>query len=185
MDQFELVVTLLSFVYALALTHILQYATDLMLARERVRFSLVHALWILLAIQLLCANWLTLWAMREAPMSMALLMQSFVFAILQYFFAALLSPRVPDEGPADMVAHHQRHGRLYALMGAAVTASAIVNNVTQHGVYQMTLGQALLAQIANLVFVGLLLVAAWRRERWVQYACVGLLVVVMTLSLMA
>jgi hypothetical protein len=36
---------LLSFVYALALTHPLSSVTDLVLARERVRFSGLQAMW--------------------------------------------------------------------------------------------------------------------------------------------
>ena len=61
MSAFEHITTLLSFVFALALTHILASATDMLLKRDRVRFSWLQAIWMVNATILLMNNWLAVW----------------------------------------------------------------------------------------------------------------------------
>lgn len=61
MSVFEHVTALLSFVYALALTHLLSRIAELVVVRERVRFSGLLALGMVNAILLVFANWLSLW----------------------------------------------------------------------------------------------------------------------------
>jgi hypothetical protein len=48
---FEHVTILLSFVYAVALTHLLSSATELLIAGKRVRFSGLYAVWVLNVLQ--------------------------------------------------------------------------------------------------------------------------------------
>src|SRR2546426_12807036 len=63
-SAFEHVLLLLSFVYALALTHLLSRIGSLLLARARVTFSGLLALDMANAILLVFANWLSLWDIR-------------------------------------------------------------------------------------------------------------------------
>ena len=58
--MFEHVTILLSFVYAIALTHLLSTTTELVLAGKRVRFSALYAAWMFNAILLLLNNWIAL-----------------------------------------------------------------------------------------------------------------------------
>jgi hypothetical protein len=60
---FEHISVLLSFVYALALTHLLSSATELMIARRRVRFSGLYAVWAVNAAALLMSNWVALYTL--------------------------------------------------------------------------------------------------------------------------
>jgi len=60
---FEHVTILLSFVYALALTHLLSSATELLVARKQVRFSGLYAAWFLTALLVVLINWLSLWGL--------------------------------------------------------------------------------------------------------------------------
>ena len=54
--MFQHITVLLSFVFAIALTHLLSSASKLILARDRVRFSGLHALWMLNALMVLLIN---------------------------------------------------------------------------------------------------------------------------------
>ena len=61
MGAYEHVILLLSFVYALALTHLLSRIGALFVARKRVKFSGLLALAQANAIMLVFVNWLFLW----------------------------------------------------------------------------------------------------------------------------
>lgn len=115
MATFEIVTALLSFVYALALTHLLQGITDLLLNRERVRWSAVHAGWMLLALVMLINNWLALIPLAEADWTTPVIILMFALATIQYFTCALLMPRIAEDRVVDLVAFHRRNGWLFIL----------------------------------------------------------------------
>ena len=60
MSAFEHVTALLSFVYALALTHLLARIAELIVTRERVKFSGLLALGMVNAVLMVFVNWLSL-----------------------------------------------------------------------------------------------------------------------------
>jgi hypothetical protein len=64
MGAFDHVLVLLSFVYALALTHLLSRIGALLLQRQRVHFSGLLAVCMTVAILMVFANWLSLWDLR-------------------------------------------------------------------------------------------------------------------------
>src|SRR5581483_9228360 len=64
MGAFDHVLVLLSFVFALALTHLLSRVGGLVVARKRVRFSPLLALAIVNAVAFVFENWLMLWTVR-------------------------------------------------------------------------------------------------------------------------
>jgi hypothetical protein len=106
MGAFDHVVVLLSFIYALALTHLLSRIAGLLLARERVKFSGLLALCAANAIALVFANWLSLWD----------------------FVCAMAAPESTDEGPIDMEAFYWRNHRLfYSLMAACMVLALAAN----------------------------------------------------------
>src|SRR3954449_7585664 len=61
MTPFEHVTALFSFVYALALTHLLARVAELIVARDRVKFSGLLALGMANAVLLVFSNWLSIW----------------------------------------------------------------------------------------------------------------------------
>jgi hypothetical protein len=65
MHPFDHVLILYSFVFALALTHLLSWVGSLMLARRRVRFSGLQAFMAVNAIVLVFVNWLALWFVHD------------------------------------------------------------------------------------------------------------------------
>src|SRR5438105_2171252 len=103
MTAFEHVTALLSFVYALALTHLLARIAELVVSRERVRFSGLLALGMVNAILLVFVNWLSLWDLRSVTSwDLASIAIQFLFAISVYVICALVGPKTPDEGTIDL-----------------------------------------------------------------------------------
>ena len=103
MSAFEHVTALLSFVYALALTHLLARIAELIVARDRVKFSGLLAIGMVNAVLLVFVNWLSLWDLRSVTSwdigSVAI---QFLFAVSVYIVCALVGPKVPDEGVLDL-----------------------------------------------------------------------------------
>src|ERR1700723_715703 len=90
--MFEHVTILLSIIFALAMTHILASATELVWNRGTVGFSGLHALWMVNALLSLLIYWLLIWDLstikRWTGLEVAL---QFIPAIIQYFACSLLS----------------------------------------------------------------------------------------------
>jgi hypothetical protein len=103
MSAFEHVTALLSFVYALALTHLLARIAELVVARERVKFSGLLALGMVNAILLVFVNWLALWDLRSVTSwDIASIAIQFLFAVSVYVVCALVGPKAPDDGTIDL-----------------------------------------------------------------------------------
>jgi hypothetical protein len=103
MSAFEHVTALLSFVYALALTHLLARIAELIVARERVRFSGLLTLGMANAILLVFVNWLSLWDLRSVTnWDLASIAIQFLFAVSVYVICALVGPKMPDDGTIDL-----------------------------------------------------------------------------------
>src|SRR5438876_8064485 len=94
MTAFEHVTALLSFVYALGLTHLLVRVAELIVARERVRFSGLLALAMANAILLVFADWLSLWDLRSIKSwDLASIAIQLLFALSLYLICALVGPK--------------------------------------------------------------------------------------------
>lgn len=103
MSAFEHVTALLSFVYALALTHLLARVAELIVARERVKFSGLLALGMVNAVLMVFVNWLSLWDLRSITnWDLASIAIQFLFAVSVYVICALVGPKMPDDGTIDL-----------------------------------------------------------------------------------
>jgi hypothetical protein len=146
-SAFEHVILLLSFVYALALTHLLSGIAYLVRAGRRVRFSWFQAGWMLNALLTIVANWIGFWDLRNVPTwGVGAILFWLAMAIANYLQAALVCPEVPPHGPVDLIAFHAEQGRRYI---AAFVASVMF------------------ALFANLVFGSAYSVAAWTEQNLV------------------
>jgi hypothetical protein len=114
MSAFEHVTALLSFVYALALTHLLARIAELIVARERVKFSGLLALGMVNAILLVFVNWLSLWDLRSVTSwDLASIAIQFLFAVSVYVICALVGPKMPDDGTIDLEDFFWRQRRYF------------------------------------------------------------------------
>jgi|ERR1700693_2389997 hypothetical protein len=103
MSAFEHVTALLSFVYALALTHLLARVAELVVARERVKFSGLLAIGMVNAVLLVFVNWLSIWDLRSVTSwDLASVAIQFLFAVSVYVICALVGPKAPDDGAIDL-----------------------------------------------------------------------------------
>jgi len=103
MSAFEHVTALLSFVYALALTHLLARIAELIVARERVKFSGLLALGMVNAVLMVFVNWLSLWDLRSVTnWDLASIAIQFLFAVSVYVICALVGPKASDDGTIDL-----------------------------------------------------------------------------------
>ena len=103
MTAFEHVTALLSFVYALALTHLLARIAELVVARERVRFSGLLTLAMINAILLVFTNWLSLWDFRSIKIwDLASIAVNFLLAVSMFLICAWVGPKTPDHGEINL-----------------------------------------------------------------------------------
>ncbi|MBS0359731.1 MAG: hypothetical protein JSR98_00005, partial [Proteobacteria bacterium] len=134
--MFEHITVLLSFIYAIAITHLLSTTTELILARDRVRVSWLLLGWMAVALVLPVENWLSfapLQTLKHWTLNEALL--QFGTAFVQYFTCSLVSMRVEKEGVVDMPAFFARQrpvilGAVLALGLAAMIGDYLDRNIS-------------------------------------------------------
>ena len=129
MGAYDHVIVLLSFVYALALTHLLSRIGAMVIERERVRFSALLSLAAVNAILFVFANWLAIWDLRSMrDWDLFSVMSNFLFAIGIYFVCILAAPEAATEGPIDMEAFYWRNRRLFhGTLMFCVLISLVIN----------------------------------------------------------
>jgi len=169
MSAFEHVTALWSFVYALALTHLLARIAELIVARDRVRFSGLLALGMANAILLVLADWLSLWDLRSIKSwDLASVTIQLLVAISVFLICALVGPKAPDEGEIDLEDFFWRQRPyFYGALLATVILSLIANldflktpNVVLFVRQNLTVLPMLIPTVLALV----------SRTRWVQWA---------------
>jgi hypothetical protein len=170
--MFDQITILLSFVFALALAYLLSSATDLIKARDRVRFSGLLALWMLNALIGLTVNWLSIWQLHIIKQwTVADVLLQFAPAVLQYFACSLVSMRVEGETPPDMPAFYARERPAFTGAFAAMMVVNLVQNYLYRDISAGIVGDDWIWE--NLL-VGLMLAAAliggWARPAWLQWA---------------
>ena len=129
MSPFEFIIIFFAFVYSLALAHLLFAWTRMIRHRREITFSWPHLLWMLVAMFLLAVDWLSTWDYRTFDkLSLVEISSGFLFAILNYFFCALVSPDFEGGETYDLERFHSTEGRTYILVFVATVTIAIVEN---------------------------------------------------------
>jgi hypothetical protein len=175
MAAFEHVISLLSFVYALAIAHLLTTTARIIGLWERVRFSWLHAYWMLNALIVLVVDWISFWDMHSVPSwTISAIAVVLVQAFVDYMQAALVCPEIPEEGGIDLAAFHETRSRRYIGAFAVTIASALVLNSYFGGSYNVA--EYLAQNFAVIPLLAVALTAAIFRSRWVQAATPFLLI---------
>lgn len=168
MHAFDYVMTLLSFVYALAIAHVLATLGDIIGAWKRVRFSWLNAAWMLYALFGVLAWWIGLWGWHQAG---AWRMQDiaifFVLAAILYLQTRLVCARIPEQGAIDLQAFHALEGKKYMGFYTALAAATVGVNVyyARQGV-----ADVIAKNEAVLAMFGASLVGTLFANRWIQIA---------------
>jgi hypothetical protein len=130
MTPYDHVLTLLSFVFALAITHLFSRLGGLLLARRRVRFSGLQGLMMVNAVTLVLANWLVTWASHGVKeWSLLEILSFFGVATGTYFLCASAAPEPAAEGPIDLDAFYWENRRLFWGVFTALTLVEIVSSI--------------------------------------------------------
>ena len=168
MGAFDHVLILLSFVYALALTHLLSRVASLYFARTRLKFSWLTALMALNGVLAVLSNWLALWPMRSAASwDIASIVLQFVFSIVLYFQCAVAAPEADADGPVDLEAYYWTEYRTYYALALAGVITVMAGNF----IFLKTASPGLFWtwQIVCAVDAAPIVLALAVRARWAQY----------------
>lgn len=177
MGAFEHVIVLLSFVYALAIAHLLTTVARLIASRERVIFSWFHAFWMANAMTVLVVDWISYWDLHAVTnWSMVSIGLCIASAFADYMQAALVCPEVPAEGPIDLPVFHARQSRRYIGAFAVTATFALIINSYFSGTYNVA--EYARQNVAVIPLIVLAVSAAVWRNKWVQIVCPLLLVCV-------
>ena len=177
MGAFEHVISLLSFVFALAITHLLLTIAGLVRAWERVRLSGPHALWLFNGLITTLANWISFWDMHTlTAWSVGTIFFAFALSFVTYLQVALVCPDIPAEGPIDLERFHEEQSRRYIGAFLVTGVMALIGNVVLgDGMNVAEWGKQNLAVIPMMMCAA---AALFIRRRWVQIAApVGLMAV--------
>jgi len=173
---FEHIILLLSFIYALALTHLLSSTAALIRAGSRVRFSWLHAGWMANALIVIVANWISFFGLKNAPVwNVATIVFVLAMAVTNYLQAALVCIEVPEEGLVDMVAFHETQARRYTSAVIASLIMGLVANIVFGGIFNIS------EYVRQNLVVGPMLVAAivatiWTKGRMNAIALIAILI---------
>lgn len=169
MRAFDFVLLFFSFVYALALTHLLMAGALMIRHRRSIIFSVPHALWMVVALALVLSNWLSLWDFHTmAKISATVIAVGFAFSVLVYLACALVAPDFYKADRVDLRQFHERQGATY--MGAmlvTLVASVIVNLAAASGMGMQNWGNE---NTLVVVMLPPMLAAVFVRRPWVQVA---------------
>ena len=180
MTAFDFLLILLSFVFALALGHVLTSAGRLMVARHRVRFSGLLALAMLNAVTTVYISWLAMWDFRDTQgIDLYAVTNFFVSSVLIYIFCMGASPEPADEGEVDMEAFFWAQHRFFYGAFSVLIVTFIASTV----VYLRTSQPHLFVEQAasNLPFLAAGLIGMIARNRRVQWV-VGIALFVMSVA---
>jgi hypothetical protein len=169
MGAFDHIILLLSFVYALAIAHLLSTTAMLIRRSREVRFSALNAFWMLNALVVIMANWISFWDLRAlSSWSVATIFFTFLIAFTNYLQAALACPETDGEGPIDLVAFQVRQRvRIAASFIASGVTALIANFAYSRNLGVVAWDRQSLAVIPMLA--GCLVALIWR-ARWAQIA---------------
>ena len=168
MAAFDLVMVLLSFVFALALTHLLSRLGTLMFAAERAKFSLLLSLAMLNATALVLCDWLVLWDEHGiSQWNLASIAVNFTLAISVFFVCAAVAPEAQANNSVDMEAYYWRNRRSIWITAAASNGVALAANF----IFLETPNTALFLQttLATLPFFVPCALALAIPARWAQW----------------
>jgi hypothetical protein len=165
MHVFDFVVVLVSFIYALALTHLLSRIGSLLLA-ERIKLSALGMLTAVNAVWTVFFCWLGLWSLNTMPVwDIASIMAQFAMAISLYFICIFAAPEAGETADPEAFFWAQ-HRRFY---WAYIVANTI--GIACNVIYLKSSDPSLFLKwnIASLPLYVPCILALTMRARWAQW----------------
>lgn len=175
MGPYEFIITFLSFIYALALTHLLLATARMIRHRDRIRFSGPHLLWMVVALLSLAGNWMGAWDLHsQRTLTLATIGIAITFAILNYLACALVSPDFEDAADYDLQRFHERQGPTYIGVRMVLGLAAFAVNIA--AATELGISSWAKHNVGIVVVLVLCALALFVRRSWVQWAVPALLI---------
>ncbi len=175
MQAFELLTLFVSFVYTLALTHLLFASARMIRYRRRIAFSWPHALWMLNALLVQFDDWLSLSDLRTLKsLSLGIIAINFTIVIIQYLVCALVSPDFESSDDYDLRRFHKEQGPTYITAFLVVMLYSLAVNVM---VADAGVANAVGQNWLVLLILVPIIAALWVKRRWVQLLAPAVLIV--------
>ena len=168
MNAFDHVMVLYSFVYALALTHLLSRLANCFFAAKRATLSPLLLLAMLNAVTLVLCDWLMSWYEHTiSQWDLISIVVNFALAVSIFFVCAAASPETPADEAVDMEAYYWRSRRsiwitLAASNGVAMAANFILLETPNKALF-------LQSTLASLPFFVPCVLALAVPARWAQW----------------
>ena len=169
--MFDHITILLSIIFALAMTHILASATELVWERRNVRFCGLHAVWMINALLGLLAYWLSIWDLitvkRWTGIEISL---QFFPAIIQYFACSLLSLRRDGDKTMDMKAFYEKQRpAIFTAFSLMVIISIVENFVERNNFAGRGPSDWIGVEFPMALMLAATLIAGWAKPIWLQW----------------
>jgi len=169
--MFQHVTVLVSFIFAIALTHVFSSASTLIVERDRVHFSWLLAVSMLNATLGVIVNWLGLWELQNLKhWSLPEILLQLGWVIPNYFSCSLVAMPYRETGPLDMPAYFERQRRVIFSATLALWAMfTIVNYVDRHNFEGWKPNDWIGAELYSLPLGICAVLAGWGKPRWLQW----------------
>jgi hypothetical protein len=127
---FDFIILFFSFVYALALTHLLLSVTSMIRYRSKITFSGPPLVWMFVALAFLVINWISLWDFHDLQtISIWPIATLFVLNVNVYLFCALISPEFKSDDDFNLRTFQERQRTAYLSAAASLVVVALIVNV--------------------------------------------------------
>jgi hypothetical protein len=173
--MFQHVTVLVSFIFAIALTHVFSSASQLLLARDRVRFSALLAVSMVNAALGVIINWLGLWELEHIKhWSLGEVVLQLGWVVPNYFSCSLVAMPVSESGLLDMSAFFERQRRvIFSATIALAVMSGLATYADRNNIPGWKPNEWIEAELVGLALGVLAVLAGWAKPRWLQWIGVG------------
>ena len=173
--MFQHVTVLVSFIFAIALTHVFSSASQLLLARDRARFSALLAVSMVNAAFGVIINWLSLWELQNLKhWSLTDVLVQLGWVIPNYFSCSLVAMPYRENGLLDMAAFFERQRRVIFSATLALWAmSSLATYLDRSNFEGWKPNDWIGAEVYGLPLGVCAVLAGWAKPRWLQWVGVG------------
>ena len=183
MNAFGHVLTLVGFVFAFSLTRLLAHVGELVIARDRVKFSGLSSLSIVAAMLLVYVNWLSMWELRGATnWNAASITTIFLFTLAVCFVSMVATPGTSSKGTIDLDAFYWHQRKVFYSAWLICEILAVITNIV---LLDSPSGEKLFQEnLLNFTMFPPIILALVVQKRWAQWVGAGLLILANLLFLL-
>lgn len=172
--MFQHVTVLVSFIFAIALTHVFSSASQLILARDRVCFSWLLSVSMLNAALGVIINWLGLWDLHNLKQwSLTAVVLQLGWVIPNYFSCSLVAMPYSDNGVLDMAGFFERQRRVIFSATLALWAMSALSTYVGRNDFEWKPNDWIRFELFGLPLGICAALAGWSKPRWLQWVGVG------------